>query len=241
MTVPYAEGRKREQIAPHWRGLLKAGLLWGLAATAAHAVGVRQFSPQGDVSKVGQVVVQFDAPAVRFGDPKAAAPVNLQCSDAQAARGTGRWNSDKEWVFDFAQNLPAGVRCTAQLNPQFKSVSGGALTGAASYQVQTGGPQVARIAPDTYEEVDEQQYFALRLTGARPGAADSGGISAGLRCGYPARTADGGARDDCRPRLCRCQDLPSVCGAGAGGTFQGVGVGVVVGQSDAGEFQLSAV
>jgi hypothetical protein len=39
MTVPYAEGRKREQIAPHWRKLLKAGLLWGLAATAAHAVG----------------------------------------------------------------------------------------------------------------------------------------------------------------------------------------------------------
>jgi hypothetical protein len=112
-------------------------------------VGVRQFSPQGDVSKVGQVVVQFDGAAVRFGDPKAAAPVNLQCSDAQAAKGTGRWNSEKEWVFDFAQNLPAGVRCTAQLNPQFKSVSGTALTGAASYQFQTGGPQVASIAPDT--------------------------------------------------------------------------------------------
>ena len=115
--------------------LLGAGLLWGLAATAAHAVGVRQFSPQGDVSNVGQVVVQLDGAGVRFGDPKAAAPVNLQCTDAQAAKGQGRWNSEKEWVFDFTQNLPAGVRCTATLNPQFKAVDGKALTGAASYQI----------------------------------------------------------------------------------------------------------
>ena len=167
MSKPYEiTGGKGRQTGPGWRSLLSAGLLWSLAATAAHAVGVRQFSPQGDVSKVGQVVVQFDGAAVRFGDPKAAAPVKLQCSDEQAAKGQGRWNSDKEWVFDFAQSLPAGVRCTAQLDPQFKTVSGTALTGASSYQFQTGGPQVANIAPDTYEEVDEEQYFALRLTGA---------------------------------------------------------------------------
>ena len=166
MTKPYAKTGGTEGHAPRWRMLLNASLLWGLSAVVAHAAGVRQFSPQGDVSKVGQVVVQFDAAAVRFGDPKAAAPVNLQCSDAQAAKGQGRWNSEKEWVFDLTQNLPAGVRCTATLNPQFKAVDGKALTGAASYQFQTGGPQVADIAPDTYEEVDEQQYFALRLTGA---------------------------------------------------------------------------
>ena len=166
MTKPYAKTGGTEGHAPRWRMLLNASLLWGLSAVVAHAAGVRQFSPQGDVSKVGQVVVQFDAAAVRFGDPKAAAPVNLQCSDAQAAKGQGRWTSEKDWVFDLTQNLPAGVRCTATLNPQFKAVDGKALTGAASYQFQTGGPQVADIAPDTYEEVDEQQYFALRLTGA---------------------------------------------------------------------------
>lgn len=152
--------------APAWRKALGAGLLWGLAAVSAHAVGIRQFSPQGDVTKVGQVVVQLDGAGVRLGDPKAAAPVTLKCSDAQAAQGTGRWNSEKEWVFDFADNLPAGVRCTAQINSQFKTVAGTALTGATSYQFQTGGPQVERIAPDTYESIDEQQMFALRLTGA---------------------------------------------------------------------------
>ena len=70
--------------------------------------------------------------------------------------------------FDFNQNLPAGVRCTAQINPKFKTTAGTALTGAASYQFQTGGPQVSSISPDTYESVDEQQYFALRLTGLPP-------------------------------------------------------------------------
>ena len=67
MTVPYAEGRKREQIAPHWRALLKAGLLWGLAATAAHAVGVRQFSrlllssPEIDEGNAGLIKVEMRA------------------------------------------------------------------------------------------------------------------------------------------------------------------------------------
>jgi uncharacterized protein YfaS (alpha-2-macroglobulin family) len=167
MTVPRTnKTQEAPPRAPAWRKVLGTGLLWGLAAVSAHAVGIHQFSPQGDVTQVGQVVVQLDGAGVRLGDPKAAAPVTLKCSDAQAAQGTGRWNSEKEWVFDFTDNLPAGVRCTAQLNPQFKTVVGTALTGAASYQFQTGGPQVDRIAPDTYESIDEQQMFALRLTGA---------------------------------------------------------------------------
>jgi hypothetical protein len=154
----------------HW-GRWGLGLLLGSAALAAQAVGVRQFSPQGEVAKVEQVVVQFDGTAVRFGDPKAAAPVTLSCSDAQATQGTGRWNSDREWVFDFKQALPPGVRCTAQLVTGYKVPAGTALTGAASYQFQTGGPAVLDIAPDTYEQIDEEQYFALRLSG--PATAQS--------------------------------------------------------------------
>ncbi len=140
-------------------------LLLGSAALSAQALGVRQFSPQGEVARVSQVVVQFDGAAVRFGDPKAAAPVALSCSDAQAAKGTGRWTSDREWVFDFQQDLPPGVRCTARLAEGLKSPSGAAVTGAASYQFQTGGPAVAAIEPGEYESVDEEQFFALQLTG----------------------------------------------------------------------------
>ena len=155
----------------------RAGLRWSLgltlatAALAAQAVGIRLFSPQGEVARISQVVVQMDAAAVRFGDPKAQPPVTLQCNKAEAARGTGRWNSDKEWVFDFSDSLPPGISCTAHLNKGFKTPSGAELTGSASYQFQTGGPQVADIQPSSYESVDEQQYFALRLTG--PATAQS--------------------------------------------------------------------
>ena len=69
-----------------------------LMAWGAHALQISHFSPQGEVARVRQMVVKFDAAAVRFGDPKAPAPLNLSCSDAAATQGTGRWTSEREWV-----------------------------------------------------------------------------------------------------------------------------------------------
>ena len=103
-----------------------------LMAWGAHALQISHFSPQGEVARVRQMVVKFDAAAVRFGDPKAPAPLNLSCSDAAATQGTGRWTSEREWVFDFDNDLPPGVRCTATAKSGFKSVSGSLLTGAIS-------------------------------------------------------------------------------------------------------------
>ena len=87
-----------------------------LAASAwhAHALQVTSVSPQGEIAKVRQAVVKFDEAAVNFGDPKAPAPVALNCSDAQVTRGTGRWTNEREWVFDFENDLPPGVSCTLQ-------------------------------------------------------------------------------------------------------------------------------
>ncbi|MET1116992.1 MAG: alpha-2-macroglobulin family protein, partial [Comamonas sp.] len=143
---------------------------WTSAALAlcvgnALALTVQQFSPQGEVAKVQQVRVQFDAAAVRFGDPKAAAPLQLTCSDAQAAAGTGRWTSEREWVFDFTRALPPGVRCTAQLQAGVKSPTGQAPTGTTRWQFSTGGPQALSIVPSTYQAIDEAQFFVLRFNG----------------------------------------------------------------------------
>ena len=64
----------------------------GLAsAGAAQALSVSSFSPQGEVARVRQVVVKFDAAAVNFGDPKAPAPFSVDCG-GDASRGTGRWS-----------------------------------------------------------------------------------------------------------------------------------------------------
>ena len=137
-----------------------------LAPLCARALQISSFSPQGEVARVRQVVAKFDAAAVNSGDPKAPAPVALSCSDATATRGTGRWTGEREWVFDFERDLPPGVRCTATVKPGFKSAAGAELTGAKSYQFNSGGPFVQTIRPGTYEPVDEEQFFVLQLNGA---------------------------------------------------------------------------
>ena len=111
--------------------LLLGGLLW---AAQAQALQIVSFSPQGEVARVRQAVAKFDAAAVTFGDPKAPAPLAISCNDAAASKGTGRWTSEREWVFDFERDLPPGTRCTAQVKPEFKSASGALLAGAKSYQ-----------------------------------------------------------------------------------------------------------
>ena len=67
-----------------------------LAAASAQAFQIISLSPQGEIARVRQVVAKFDESAVNFGDPKAAAPLTLSCSDAQASKGSGRWISDRE-------------------------------------------------------------------------------------------------------------------------------------------------
>ena len=132
---------------------------------AAQAFQITSFSPQGEVARVRQVVAKFDESAVNFGDPKAPAPISLQCSDAQVSKGTGRWTSDREWVFQFDNDLPPGVRCTAQVKPGIKSTSGAQLASATSYQFNSGGPFIKSIRPYTGSLIDEDQFFTLQLNG----------------------------------------------------------------------------
>ncbi|MBY0455263.1 MAG: alpha-2-macroglobulin [Burkholderiaceae bacterium] len=136
-----------------------------LACAGAQALQITSLSPQGEVARVRQVVAKFDAAVVHFGDPKAPAPLTVQCTDAQASQGTGRWTSEREWVFDFERDLPPGMRCTVQAKNGFKSASGALLTGTNSYQFNSGGPFVQSVEPSPYIEIDEEQFFVLQLNG----------------------------------------------------------------------------
>ena len=142
-----------------------APLLCCLAAPSAHALGVTSLSPQGEVSQVRQVVAKFNEDAIRFGDPKAPAPFNVQCDNASATKGQARWTSAREWVFDFADDLPPGVRCQITPVSGYKSPAGAGLTSAGSYQFNTGGPFVQRIRPSPSQHIEEEQAFALMLNG----------------------------------------------------------------------------
>jgi len=141
-----------------------------LALTAAvslhaHALQIVSLSPQGEIARVRQIVAKFDEGAVNFGDPKAPAPLSLSCSDAQATKGSGRWISEREWAFEFENDLPPGVSCAVQVVGTFKSPKGQPVAGAASYKFNTGGPFVQHMRPGTYERIDEEQYFMLQLNG----------------------------------------------------------------------------
>jgi uncharacterized protein YfaS (alpha-2-macroglobulin family) len=144
----------------HSRALV--ALLFCLAG-AAQALQVTSLTPQGEVARVRQVVAKFDEAAVPFGDPKAAAPLSLTCSDAQATRGTGRWTGEREWLLEFEQDLPPGVSCSVQARAGFRSPKGTELA-TGSWRFNTGGPFVQQILPGA-GRIDEEQFFVLRLNG----------------------------------------------------------------------------
>jgi hypothetical protein len=141
-----------------------AAALLVFATCSAQALQITSLSPQGEVAKVRQVVAKFDEAAVNFGDPKAAAPLSLSCSDAQAGKGNGRWISDREWAWEFENDLPPGVNCSLQVRAGFQSPKGAALP-ANSYKFNTSGPFVQQVRPGTYQKIDEEQFFVLQLNG----------------------------------------------------------------------------
>ncbi|MEY3445498.1 MAG: hypothetical protein RIR45_253, partial [Pseudomonadota bacterium] len=135
------------------------------AHCATQAFQITGVSPRGEVAQIRQVVLRFDESAVSFGDPRAEAPADLLCSDAQATRGTGRWTSDREWTFDFERDLPPGVACRLQAKAGFKSAQGQPLVGTSSYQFNSGGPFVKSVNVGYDEGIDEEQAFTLLLNG----------------------------------------------------------------------------
>ncbi|HMT16978.1 MAG TPA: hypothetical protein PKD71_07170, partial [Ottowia sp.] len=135
------------------RALIALGSL--AVATSAQALTISALSPQGEVSRVSQVVAKFNEDAVRFGDAGAPDPLRVDCDNAAAVRGQGRWRGAREWVYQFEADLPPGVRCRVTPAAGFKSPTGADLTGAKSYQFNSGGPfgpqRGAHPAPTTGE------------------------------------------------------------------------------------------
>lgn len=104
--------------------------------------------------------------ALIFGDPKAAAPLSLSFSDAQATKGSGRWISDREWAFKFENDLPLGFYCTLQVRSGCKTASCAIFTRTSSYNFNSVGSFVKGLRPSTQERIDEEQYFLRHLNGS---------------------------------------------------------------------------
>ncbi len=197
--VGWGQGRVADGAAV----VLAMGLLWpaspafaqtaatssAAAAAVSASATVVSVSPQGEIGTVlSQVRVRFGQAVVAAGDPRAAAPFGLLCEGLGASTapsapaGAGRWTSDREWVFDLTDPMPAGVRCEAALLPNWspqtqrpQSAAGSAPAGATGnpaetapavggttrFRFSTGGPLVAQIRPWPGETVDENQHWVL--------------------------------------------------------------------------------
>ncbi len=131
-------------------------------AVIATPARVDVFSPHGTVKKVRQVRARFSRPMVPFGDPTATRdPFERDCE----AKGSSRWVDDHDWVFDFAADLPAGVRCTFTLRPGLRALSGASVGGARRFSFSTGGPAVRYVVPGG-GRISEDQAFLLKLDAA---------------------------------------------------------------------------
>lgn len=163
-------------------------------STLAQAGGISRFSPQGEVPNVRQVRATFSEPAVRFGDPRAPAPFDMACSEA----GSGRWVDERNWIFDFARDVPPGVQCSFTLKPGFRLVSGSAVEGAKTYRFSTGGPAVVRRYPGDFQNLDEEQVFLLVQNGAASAESILANVwceAAGVQERIPVRLVTGAVRE----------------------------------------------
>ncbi|WP_414439311.1 MG2 domain-containing protein [Burkholderia sp. 22PA0106] len=144
---------------------LGAGFGW--PADAAKIVSV---SPQGSTPDVRQVVIKFDEPMVAFGSPSLPAPAQVTCDDPANSKYDAVWNDDRTWLAQFAQDLPASVRCTVTLDDKLRSSAGHDVTGPRRFTFQTSGPYPSEIRPGR-TEIEEGQQFVLKLTGAATDAS----------------------------------------------------------------------
>ncbi len=133
-----------------------------LAAGAVSAAQVEVFSPQGEVKGVRQVAVRFSEPMVAFGDPRLPEPFDIECPEP----GTARWADQKNWVYDFGRDLPAGVRCSFRLKADLVSMAGGKVEAGPAFEFSTGGPAIVESLPYEGVPVDEEQIFILGLDAA---------------------------------------------------------------------------
>ncbi len=124
---------------------------------------VEFFSPQGTVQRVRQVQVRFSESMIPFGDMRADQPFDINCTE----QGTGRWADDRNWVFDFDQDLDAGVRCEFRIKEDLRTLAGREISGLRTFRFSTGGPKIIRSTPyEGSRAIDENQIFALELNGS---------------------------------------------------------------------------
>jgi uncharacterized protein YfaS (alpha-2-macroglobulin family) len=160
--------------------LVLAGLLTAASIPAARAqnpppsaavpppaagASVESFSPTGHAKQVRQVSVRFNAAMVALGDPRLPDPFDVACPQlGKGSFGKGRWADDRNWEYDFDEDLPAGITCRFVVRAGLASAAGAHVTGKRRFLFDTGGPTISTSLPyEGRQDIDEEQIFLLKL------------------------------------------------------------------------------
>ena len=135
--------------------------LMGIFSLAAQEKAtITSFSPEGVVKNVKQVKVNFSAQMVPFGNPRVKTDqFEITCP----VEGKARWIDEKTFVYEFPNNLEAGIVCKFLLKSNTKTLAGKEITGNKSFQFSTGGPTALFTNPYEGSTIDEDQIFILKM------------------------------------------------------------------------------
>ncbi|HWJ06975.1 MAG TPA: MG2 domain-containing protein [Steroidobacteraceae bacterium] len=164
LELPPARSTSPVASAPPAKGTAPVSSARSVASTppvaGAAVPAVADFRPRGSVKDARQVQARFSTDMVALGDPRVADPFVVDCP----AAGQGRWIDTRAWVYDFASDLPGGLRCRFTLKPGLHDLAGQPVRTAQPYAFDTGGPAiVASLPAEGDETIDERQVFLLRL------------------------------------------------------------------------------
>ena len=123
---------------------------------------VESFSPSGYTKDASQVAVRFSEPMVALGDPDTSDPFAVACD----VPGNGRWIDERNWVFDFAYDVPGGERCRFTLRRGVRTLAEEPVTGPREYVFHTGGPSIIDkpLGSSHWQgQIDERQVFLAAL------------------------------------------------------------------------------
>ena len=140
--------------------LICLSFLSGWTLEAQQQARVVMFSPQGTVKGVRQIRAQFSDPMVAFGNPAAASGVfDIACPE----KGAARWTDERNWIYDFDRDLPAGIVCEFKLREGLKTLAGMELVDQKRFAFSTGGPAIISSDPQEGMQIAEDQFFLLEL------------------------------------------------------------------------------
>jgi len=113
----------------------------------------RVFLTVGRGEKVRQIAVRFSEQMVGFGDPREVILLTLP-----ALPQARRWADQRNWIYDFVNDLPAGVACSFSVRRDWHRSRQCDQAASYSFKHRRPGRDAKRTVFERYSTIDETRY-----------------------------------------------------------------------------------